>query len=186
MSAPSLPLIFTVRMSEALSRDEWVLACHEAGHFVVAMRFGHMLDHVDIVRSHDRNGVAVSSPGSILSRSSQIAEETAVVLLAGPAAEGRNTGAPTRSCSDSDILAARLNLARLAGGNDRNLDRRTAIVQHWAEALVARWQPDIEMLAHELLDRTSLTGDEVKTMFEGHVVEDPRPTLTSDSDPEEA
>lgn len=172
-------------MAEVLPRDEWALACHEAGHFVVAMRFGHVLDHVDIVRSHDRNGVAVSSPGSILSWSRQSAEEAALVFLAGPAAEGRNTGAPTRQCSDSDVCAARLTLARLPGDDDRELDRRIVIIQHWAEALVTRWRPDIQLLAHELRARRSLTGDEVKTMFEGHVVEEPRPPLTSDSDPEE-
>ncbi len=173
-------------MAEDVSPDEWALACHEAGHFVVAMRFGHVLDHVDIVRSADRNGVAVSSPGSIFSWSSQIAEEAAAVLLAGPAAEGRDTGAPTVYCSDSDVFAARANLARLAGGDDRNLDRRTAVIQNWAKALVTRWKPDIERLAHALLVCRSLTGDEVKTMFEGHVVEEPRPALTSDSDPEGA
>lgn len=172
-------------MAEAVSPDEWALACHEAGHFVVAMRFGHTLSHVDIVRSDDRNGVAVSSAGSVFSWSSQIAEEAAVVFLAGPAAEGRNTGAPTRSCSDSDVFAARLKLAPLAGDDDRDFDRRTAIIQHWAEALVTRWRPDIQRLAHELLARRSLTGEEVKAMFEGHVVEVLRPPLTSDSDPEE-
>lgn len=172
-------------MAEVLSRDEWPLAYHEAGHFIVAMRFGHLLDHVDIVRTHDRDGVAVSSAGSVLSWSRAIAEEAAVVFLAGPAAEGRNTGAPTRQCSDSDVCAARLNLARLAG-DDRDLDRRIVTIQHWAEALVNRWRPDIQRLAHELLARRSLTGDEVKTMFEGRVVEEPRPALTSESDPEGA
>ncbi|MDA8331751.1 MAG: hypothetical protein M0027_11240 [Candidatus Dormibacteraeota bacterium] len=173
-----------MRITKDVPPDDWAVARHEAGHFIVAMRFGHTLSHVDIIRDHNRNGVAVSSPGSVLSWSIGMAEEAAVVFLAGPAAEGVKTGSPEGSCSDSDVFAARLNLATLSNGDVRDLDRRTTIVRHWADALVTRWESDIERLAHALLAHRSLTAEEVKGIFQGLVVEVPRPPLTSDSDPE--
>ena len=162
--------------------DRRSLARHEAGHFVVAMRFGHTLDYVDIVSDGDRNGVAVSSPGSIMTANSPgILEQSAIVFLAGPEAEGRRVEA---SCSDSDVFAARLKLSLLSASGSGDLEQRMEIAQCWTKVFVQHWWNDIERVAAKLLIHERLTGNEVVELCGGPlVVEQFDPPLTTDAVP---
>ena len=123
------------------------------------MRLGHRLDFVTILPEGDRIGLAVTSAGPAISgRSRRRSVESAVVFLSGPAAEGRFVDSVSPSCADSDAFSARL---QLGGADGDKLDRRIAVAQRRAEALVKRWRQDIERLADALLVRKRLTGDEV-------------------------
>lgn len=153
------------------------IARHEAGHFVVAMRQGHILDRVTIVPEGERTGLAVSSAGPVFGGDRRrMAMEQAVVFLAGPAAEGRLVDSISPSCLDNDAINARM---QLSGVQDDEENRLMSCAEGWAQALVERWRVDIDRLAEVLIGRGSMTGDEVVELFGGPPVDDPdRPKLS--------
>lgn len=146
------------------------IARHEAGHFLVAMRLGHALDHVSIVADGERVGVAVSSAGSVIGANSAYADlESAVVFLAGPSAEGRFVDAVAPTCADSDASSAKLLLSRTG---QSQLPELMALAKAWADTLVERWKDDIDRLTDALLNRECLSGPEVIDLFAGNVVDE--------------
>ena len=160
----SLPLDVQIVQDEQLRR----VARHEAGHFVVAMRLGHVLDYVDIREVGDRLGVAVTSAGPALGNDRHRIRESAVVFLAGPAAEGRDIDSSTGSCTDGDAFSAKVLISQLSGEDSLALDRLLEEVQQAADAYVKAWAEDIERLTSALLDRFVLTGQEVMDLLDVH------------------
>ena len=133
-------------------RREWV-AIHESAHATLAIKVGGCgVDRVELWPGVQPDGSTpdgiTTYPGSAraLPRSTMIK-----ILLGGALAEKLDGSIDFANCTDFDRVA------RLLKGS--GLDYKELLIE--TEALVRRYWTEIELLAHELMHRRVLVGDEI-------------------------
>jgi hypothetical protein len=142
------------------------VAYHEAGHAVIAQKLGASLKRVSIKACDQYRGIVRYRGLKIvddMDRGRLRAERVIMIALAGPAAQRRYRKSSWRTYHGSDDYRQVMKLAAYFFPWDaktqkafvRWLELRTEwlVDQHW---------PAIERLAHALMERTTMTGDEVK------------------------
>lgn len=138
-----------------VSQEQWLSARHEAGHAVAALHYDCPLMHVTIEREAYKLGTT---------RLGLQKREDAIVLFCGPLAE-----------RDWDTFRPGANVQIKTYGSDeenlRHLQQQFGDLQElFNEALLFIMNPEIQRqidrVAHALLQRTTLTADEVRAESE--------------------
>lgn len=146
-------------------------AYHEAGHAVMAMALGRLVQKVTIApgRSHlgeARLGVCQMKKGRSKA-SKNLLEEDVLILFAGMVAESRYTGRYCQQGAMEDLLAIKRLLCDRAGSqsqHDRLHRRLLDKTEHMLDAdnLAAA----IESIATELVQKTTISGRAVRHFYD--------------------
>jgi ATP-dependent Zn protease len=156
-----------------MTRDEEIdVAHHEAAHAVVAVVLDVPLDEVTIVPSGDAAGstthpspLMVDDPDPYPTRSSlaKLVKAMATGQYAGRAADRRRGCEEERKYAADDENAWELlcNYVRVRGATNEAYNRLVQRLRREADRLVAAHWPQVEALARVLLERKTMSGEEV-------------------------
>ncbi len=158
-----------------MTPDDAASAYHQAGHAVAALRFHFAVDLVTIVPDADTGslGMCRSAPGLppgfrldawLGDESRRILHEWAIVLLAGAAAATIGVGVSANQDAETDFHNAVDLLDYVSGDPDKTRWLVEEASKRTDALLRASW-PDIEGVAHALLERRSLTAMDVTTVL---------------------
>ena len=150
----------------AYSPNEIATAYHEAGHAVMALALGRVVQRVSIKSNHLRLGHCELKKGT--RRSAKDAVETEIlILLGGLAAENRQTGQYDCAGAAQDLRVVRL-LAQTRAANQRQVERLERRMLDKAEYILD--QPGVWLaatqIADELLRCTTISGRAARHLFE--------------------
>lgn len=146
-------------------------AYHEAGHAVMAWSLGRLIQKVTIAPGKSafgasRLGVCELRKGRTKASKDQV-EDEALILLAGMVAEARFTGRYCQQGARQDLLAMEKLL--------QNRVRNTAQLERLQRRLLEKTEHHlddaahakaIELIARELLHKTTISGRAVRHLFE--------------------
>ncbi|WP_231756328.1 ATP-dependent metallopeptidase FtsH/Yme1/Tma family protein [Lignipirellula cremea] len=146
-------------------------AWHEAGHAVMAISLGRLVQKVTIMPGKSQFGVGrlgVCEIGKGRSKASKDQlEDEILILLAGMVAESRFTGEYCQSGASQDLRHVRRLLAQRASSENqlerlqrRLLDKTEHLLGEAGHALA------VELIARELLQKTTVSGRAVRHFFE--------------------
>lgn len=157
-------------------KDQWETAHHEAGHAVAAWLLGQLKkgDYVTIIpdpkigslglfRNPARFISELENSGGYSGRATLQAEKFVVGCLAGNAASCRHRKTKRRYLKggEQDREQAIEVLSHLVGSNEE-LKPYFQLLQLRAENLVARFWPEVEAVAKQLLSRKTLTSEQIR------------------------
>jgi peptidase M41-like protein len=155
-------------------QDREGTAYHEAGHAALMFHFKQIIEIVTIISAEDSLGYCkgerlddfplldqIDDPNEV-ERAVRIYEEEILICLAGPEAEGLFTGHYYSIGAGGDYEKASELAKRL--GLD-NCDDYLVQLADWLQSDPINRH--IKVIAKSLLDKNTLTGEEVKTLLEG-------------------
>lgn len=152
--------------------DERLVAYHEAGHAVAAFYLGLRVREVSIVPDADALGHVSWKPmppsfrpdAEVSPRVRDRIEREAIATLAGPWAEEKAGGDDAWRTSGSDLDDSVALLQYLCASDDE-LQAYLHLVSIRARNLVERLWDSIDALAHQLLAKRRLSGEEVRRLM---------------------
>ncbi len=151
---------------EPLNADQLATAYHEAGHAVVAMSLGRVVDQISIVRNTLRWGQMRLSRQRGRS-SDDAAEAEILILFAGVIAEGLHTGQHNWQGANQDLRMIR-RLIRSGTTTDRQqqkIERRLFDKCNYIIQQQSNWTA-IEMIVGELQAKHTMSGRTAKIIFD--------------------
>ncbi|MCO8122659.1 cell division protein FtsH [Stieleria sp. TO1_6] len=145
-------------------------AYHEAGHAVVALSLGRLIQKVTILPGKSQFGVARLGACEIRKGRSKASkdpvEDEALILLAGMVAEARFTGQYCQQGATADLRTLRRLLHNRASSEGqmerlqrRLLDKTEHLLRDEGHAMA------VEMIARELIEKTTISGRAVRHFF---------------------
>jgi ATP-dependent Zn protease len=150
-------------------------AYHEAGHAVMALAVGRVIERVTIVPGKMQTGHATLGLCKVQKTRTRASkdwlEDEMLILLAGMVAEAQFTGEYCTAGAQQDLRAVR-RLAETRGGRQverlerRALDKAESILadeQHWSA---------VEAIVKQLLEHQTISGRAARHLFEQAVKED--------------
>ncbi len=160
----------TITLAQARRRSKWLLAVHEAGHAIVALRLGVDVSKATIVPEGDLSGAVHHGPLT--------ARETIFITLAGPIAERMANQRDTEydislGREESEILDLLPEYAEEIGVTldddeddpaERQLQLRELhqnVANEVTEKLRQEWAA-VEQLAHGLIEHETLAGPQLR------------------------
>ena len=145
---------------------EIATAYHEAGHAVMAMALGRPVQRVSVQPNAQRLGRCEIKKGTFRP-SKDILETEILILLAGLAAEARQTGRYSLGGASEDLTGVR-KLAWLRAASERQVERLERRMLDKAEHILN--QPGVwsaaERIADELLRCTTISGRAARHLFD--------------------
>ena len=147
-------------------------AYHEAGHAVMAILLGRMVEKVTIVPGQMHSGVsrlgACKIQKSRRKASQDPMEDDVLILLAGMVAESRVTGGYCLHGASQDLLLVQQLLTLNRATNERQLQRLAKRMVDKTENLLSSTEPTraIELIANELLEKETISGRAVRHFIE--------------------
>ena len=149
--------------SPAADNALMLTAYHEAGHAVMALALGRLVDRVTIVPGKTQFGHSTLGQCKVQktrARASQDwLEDEMIILLAGMVAESQLTGQYCTAGAAQDLRAVR-RLAQTRSGNERQVERTERRALSKTEYLLSdkqHWQA-VEAIAKELLEHQTISG----------------------------
>jgi ATP-dependent Zn protease len=157
----------TAQVSDAIR----LTAFHEAGHAVMAELCGRQVTEVEIVGDPEHTGSVHSlafppDPGEGDTSDAEIEdiERQLKIVLSGEVAEAMVTGREEWDETNKDLDAAVRLAMRMVDDCEEVLPLLSEIRSEVERGLRAHW-PAVEALVHELIERKSLTGTEVRRLL---------------------
>lgn len=168
-------------MSEAdqPARDTGLMATayHEAGHAVMALALGRLVDRVTIVPGKTQFGHATLGQCKVQKSRARASkdwlEDEMLILLAGMVAEAQFTGQYCTAGATQDLRAVR-RLAESRSGNDRQaarVERRALDKTEYILSDTQHWQA-VEAIVQQLLEHQTISGRAARHLFELSVKEE--------------
>jgi Peptidase family M41 len=148
------------------SPEETAVAYHEAGHAVMALLLGRPVHRVSVRPKEQWLGTCEFTKKSFRP-SDDIVETQMLILLAGLAAEARQTGEYAWDGADRDLDHVRA-LAESRARGERQIERLEKRMLDKTEHLLDRpavWHA-VETIAAELLRHTTISGRAAKHLFD--------------------
>jgi hypothetical protein len=145
-------------------------AYHEAGHAVMALSLGRPVHKVTIVPGQMLGGIRLGAceiDKRRLKASKAWLEDDVLLLLAGMVAEAHFTGEYCQAGATQDLLIVR-RLLQARAANERQLERLQRRLLDKTEHLLSDegHAKAIELIARELLHKTTISGRAVRHLFE--------------------
>lgn len=170
-SKSNRPVWFSDLSSDELRRQ---IASHEAGHAVVGVGMGFVLNHITLGLGEEQinggivaGGCAFDAPGgdhNELAR--QRPDDFAVVALAGVFAERLLTDRFLRGGFEGDIQILRIGFGWLDGIDSAQTRSRFELLQAAAQTQVLRWRQTIERIVDLLIQDDHLDGGVVHELVD--------------------
>lgn len=146
-------------------------AYHEAGHAVMALALGRLIDRVTIVPGKTQFGHATLGQCKIQKSRARASkdwlEDEMLILLAGMVAEAQFTGQYCTAGATQDLRAVR-RLAESRSGNPRQVERVERRALDKAEYILSddeHWQA-VEAIVKQLLEHQTISGRAARHLFE--------------------
>lgn len=152
-------------------------AYHEAGHAVMALALGRLIDRVTIVPGKTQFGLATLGQCKVqktrAKSSKDWLEDEMLILLAGMVAESQFTGQYSTAGATQDLRAVRrLAESRSGGGRQvERLERRALDKTEYILADSQHWQA-VEAIVKQLLEHQTISGRAARHLFEQCVKDD--------------
>ncbi|MCR9118313.1 MAG: cell division protein FtsH [bacterium] len=146
-------------------------AYHEAGHAVMAVSLGRVIQKVTIAPGKSQFGQAhlgITAMGKGRTKASKdLLEDEALILLAGMVAEAHFTGHYCRHGAGQDLRYLQ-RLLRDRAGSESQLERLQRRLLDKTEHLLREKHhaKAIELIAQELIQRTTISGRAVRHFFQ--------------------
>jgi hypothetical protein len=162
-----------------MTRGKKATAYHEAGHAVVSRYTGREMKHVTIRpdrttlghvrlakdrRLHRALRDCIDHMGAVTPGKKDAIERLVIILFAGGIAEKKQSRRKCFARSDIDHRQA-MDLVESLSSCHKELEAWAHLLWVRAESCVALWWPEIKAVAAALLERETLTGDEVKEIL---------------------
>ncbi len=159
--------------SQALPPDDALVATayHEAGHAVMALSLGRLIDRVTIVPGKTQFGVATLGQCKVqktrAKSSKDWLEDEMLILLAGMVAESQFTGQYCTAGASQDLRAVR-RLAESRSGGGRQVERLERRALDKTEYILsdAQHAQAIEAIVLQLLEHQTISGRAARHIFE--------------------
>lgn len=140
-------------------------AYHEAGHAVVALALGRMVQEISVLPRRDRLGHCAHRKARLRS-SADLLENEVLIALGGIVAEARFTGTYAWDMATTDLRYVRdLVVQRVGLRRAQRLERRLIAKAEHVLAQEGHWRA-VELLAAELVRRGSMSGRAARHWFE--------------------
>lgn len=140
-------------------------AYHEAGHAVVALSLGRLVQHISILPRQDRLGHCEHRKARLGSSADPLESEV-LIALGGIVAEARFTGTYAWDMATTDLLYVRdLVVQRVGPRRAERLERRLLAKAEHVLAREEHWRA-VELIAAELVRRGSISGRAARHLFE--------------------
>jgi len=154
---------------EALEKDIFLAAAHEAGHALAYMLSGVGVEYVTVERrTVEHNGQQMLSSGFTQPLPRPLTKETieqeAICIMAGPAAEDMFNG-EARSGSAGDIDNLRASARHVGLSDDETVELTTSAYRSAWELVDKCFEP-VKKIAFELMTKGRIEGDAVKAIIE--------------------
>ncbi|MDA0658689.1 MAG: cell division protein FtsH [Planctomycetota bacterium] len=153
-------------------------AFHEAGHAVMAVSLGRPVQKVSIspAQLHSggtRLGVCELQKGRVRA-SKDAVEDEILILFAGMVAESQFTGSYCHRGAARDLTAIR-RLMQARASNERQMMRQERRLLDKTEYLLNDdgYRRAVELIARQLVEKTTMSGRAVRHLFEQSVQESP-------------
>lgn len=140
-------------------------AYHEAGHAVVALALGRLVQEISVLPRRDRLGHCQHRKARLRS-AADLLENEALIALAGVVAEARFTGVYAWNMAATDLRYVRdLVVQRVGPRRAERLERRLIAKAEHVLAQEGHWRA-VELIAAELVKRGSISGRAARHLFE--------------------
>ncbi len=146
-------------------------AYHEAGHAVMALVVGRLIDRVTIVPGKTQFGHATLGQCKVQKTRARATrdwlEDEMLILLAGMVAESQVTGEYCAAGAAQDLRAVR-RLAQTRGGSERQVERLERRALDKTEHILSdaqHWQA-VESIVQQLLEHQTISGRAARHLFE--------------------
>lgn len=167
-----MPTADTANTSQPASDPHLVAtAYHEAGHAVVALALGRVIQRVTIVPGKTHAGVESLGQCQMqkgrFKPSKDWLEDEVLILFAGMAAESQITGQYSTAGAATDLRAARRFVESRAGGERQvaRLERRLLDKTEYLLSDEGNWRA-VELIVNELLVHQTISGRAARHFFE--------------------
>jgi ATP-dependent Zn protease len=153
------------------TQDEVATAHHEAGHAVVALALGRVVQRVSVKSNQLRLGHCELKKGAARP-TKDLLETEILILLGGLAAEIRHMGRYDPTGAAQDLRAVR-SMAQMRAGSQPQVERLERRMLDKTEHILD--QPGVwlaaERIAEELLRSTTISGRAARHLFEQAAIE---------------
>lgn len=146
-------------------------AYHEAGHAVMALALGRLIDRVTIVPGKTQFGIATLGQCKVqktrAKSSKDWLEDEMLILLAGMVAEAQFTGEYSAAGATQDLRAVR-RLAESRSGGGRQVERLERRALDKAEYILSdsnNWEA-VEAIVKQLMEHQTISGRAARHLFE--------------------